>query len=75
MYKEASSLLKSKEDKIDDDVLNKATYTKAVIKETFRMNPISVGVGRILQNDAILSGYQVPKDVSYFIKSLLSHDH
>lgn len=39
----------------------KATYCRAVLKESLRLNPISIGVGRILNKDAILSGYQVPK--------------
>lgn len=46
------------------DVLRKALYTKAVIKEGLRLNPISIGVGRILQTDVIISGYQIPKGVS-----------
>lgn len=46
------------------NVLRRASYTKAVIKESLRLNPISVGVGRILQTDVVLNGYQVPKGVS-----------
>lgn len=36
-------------------------YTRSVLKETHRMNPISVGVGRILDTDAMFSGFHVPK--------------
>lgn len=43
--------------------MNKLTYCKAVLKETFRLNPVSVGVGRITNSDLILSGYHVPKEV------------
>ncbi|XP_074102939.1 cytochrome P450 302a1, mitochondrial [Cotesia typhae] len=39
--------------------LRDATYTKAVIKETFRMNPISVGVGRILAVDTVLNNFHI----------------
>ncbi|KAK1120079.1 hypothetical protein K0M31_012803 [Melipona bicolor] len=46
---------------ITADVLKSASYTKAVIKESLRLNPISVGIGRILQTDTVLNGYQVPK--------------
>ena len=45
-------------------ILKQASYTKAVIKETFRMNPISIGVGRILKTDTILNGYRVPQGVT-----------
>lgn len=51
---------------ITAETLRNAIYTKAVIKETFRLNPISVGIGRILQTDVVLSGYRVPKGVVYF---------
>ena len=40
-------------------------YFRAVLKEVFRLNPISVGVGRILTKDLILSGYHVPKQVNF----------
>lgn len=49
---------------VTPDVLRNASYTKSVIKESLRLNPISVGIGRILQTDVILNGYQVPKGVS-----------
>lgn len=40
------------------------TYTRAVLKESFRLNPISVGFGRILNKELVLSGYHVPAGVS-----------
>lgn len=48
------------------------TYSKAVLKETFRLNPVSVGVGRNLNTDLILSGYHVPKGVSVSNLNILS---
>ncbi|XP_011263096.1 cytochrome P450 302a1, mitochondrial [Camponotus floridanus] len=58
---EATALLINRTSPITAETLRNAIYTKAVIKETFRMNPISVGIGRILQTDVILSGYRVPR--------------
>ncbi|CAK9801790.1 Cytochrome P450 302a1, mitochondrial [Anthophora plagiata] len=58
---EAMQLLDHHNQPITVDVLRNASYTKAVIKESLRLNPISVGIGRILQTDVILSGYRVPK--------------
>ena len=34
---------------------------KSIVKENFRLHPISVGIGRTLASDAIFSGYHVPK--------------
>lgn len=59
LYSEACCLLNRRYTITSQD-FNQATYTKAVIKETFRMNPVSVGVGRILAKNAVLSGYVVP---------------
>ncbi|KAL0132045.1 hypothetical protein PUN28_000074 [Cardiocondyla obscurior] len=58
---EAVTLLTDPTSPITTEILRNATYTKAVIKETFRLNPISVGIGRILQTDVVLNGYRVPK--------------
>jgi ecdysteroid 25-hydroxylase CYP302A1 len=64
LYEESCRLLVKPSCAITTSVLAKAQYTKAVLKETFRMNPISVGIGRILAEDTIFSGYCVPKGVS-----------
>lgn len=61
LYEESCKLLSEPNSPITGAVLSQAQYTKAVVKENFRMNPISVGIGRILAHDAILSGYHVPK--------------
>lgn len=65
MSKELDALM-SKHSIITEQMLTQATYTRAVMKEIFRMNPISVGIGRILAKDAVLSGYFVPAGVRYF---------
>ncbi|XP_018342302.1 PREDICTED: cytochrome P450 302a1, mitochondrial isoform X2 [Trachymyrmex septentrionalis] len=58
---EAAALLTDPMSPITAEILRNATYTKAVIKETFRLNPLSVGIGRILQTDVVLSGYHIPE--------------
>lgn len=62
---ETTQLLKNHNEPISINILRNASYTKAVIKESLRLNPISIGIGRILQTDVVLSGYKVPKGVSY----------
>lgn len=64
-------ILPSKKSLVTDDVLREATYAKAVLKESFRLRPISVGIGRVLDSDVEFSGYDVPKGVKgkhYFVK-------
>lgn len=66
VFQEALNVLPNYDtDKITADKLaHQLTYSKAVLKETFRLNPVSVGVGRASNTDLILSGYNVPKGVS-----------
>lgn len=63
MFAELNELT-SVEGFVTEDMLQKSVYTKAVIKEVHRMNPVSVGVGRILAEDALLSNYHVPAGVN-----------
>ncbi|XP_063220343.1 cytochrome P450 302a1, mitochondrial isoform X2 [Bacillus rossius redtenbacheri] len=61
LHEESCKLLSRVDCLVTAEMLSEAQYTKAVIKESFRLNPISVGIGRILAQDAVLSGYNVPK--------------
>lgn len=65
VYEEAKKFMSGKHDPIEGDALRTdIPYTRAVLKEVFRLNPISVGVGRILNKDTVFSSYEVPKGVS-----------
>jgi len=44
---------------IDQSTLKHFRYGKLVLKETLRLYPISVGIGRVLQSDEIIGGYMV----------------
>lgn len=64
LFDEALKILPKIDDLLTPSMMNsEIPFARAVLKETFRMNPISVGVGRILNKDMILSGYHVPKNV------------
>ncbi|KAG7158381.1 probable cytochrome P450 49a1 [Homarus americanus] len=46
--------------------LAQLSYLKAVIKESMRIFPIVIGVGRTLDKDVVLSGFLVPKGWAAF---------
>lgn len=64
MFIEAQALLPDNNTPVNYEILERAVYAKAVVKEMFRMNPISVGVGRILPEECVFSGYRVPAGVN-----------
>ena len=45
---------------VDQNALNKFSFAKVVLKESLRMFPVSVGVGRVLPDHVVFSGYHVP---------------
>ncbi|KAK9686524.1 Cytochrome P450 [Popillia japonica] len=61
LYRECKKLLPSPFSPITKEVLAEAYYAKAVLKESLRLRPISIGIGRILNQDAVFSDYNVPK--------------
>jgi ecdysteroid 25-hydroxylase CYP302A1 len=64
LYEESCRLLIEPNSPVTSAILAQAQYMKAVLKESLRLNPISIGIGRILAKDIVLSGYHVPKGVS-----------
>lgn len=70
MFEEALRVLPNEDDLLSPSIMNsEIPYTRAILKESLRLNPISVGVGRMLNNDAIFSGFHVPKQVKFLFLS------
>nr|QST15058.1 CYP362A5 protein [Diaphanosoma celebensis] len=61
LRKEVLSVVGPRGAPVTVDALNQLRYLKACVKESIRLMPAGSGVARILANDAVLSGYQVPK--------------
>ncbi|XP_077488423.1 cytochrome P450 302a1, mitochondrial-like isoform X2 [Amblyomma americanum] len=57
---ELLSLLPGKDSKLSMQQLQGASYLRACIKESLRLSPIAIGVGRVLSEDIVLSGYNIP---------------
>ncbi|KAJ6215969.1 hypothetical protein RDWZM_010469 [Blomia tropicalis] len=45
---------------------------KAVIKETLRLNPISIGVGRLTTEPLIIGGYRIPEETMIITQNQVS---
>ncbi|KAJ8732686.1 hypothetical protein PYW07_015285 [Mythimna separata] len=61
VFDEISALLPTKDTKINSCIVSKAVYVKSCIKESLRLNPVSIGVGRLTQKDIALKGYLIPE--------------
>ncbi|CAN7995760.1 unnamed protein product [Ixodes hexagonus] len=60
LFLELRRFLPEKDSHLDLEQLQNATYLRACIRESLRLSPIAIGVGRILPEDVVLSGYNVP---------------
>ncbi|XP_017482732.1 PREDICTED: cytochrome P450 302a1, mitochondrial-like isoform X1 [Rhagoletis zephyria] len=73
LSEEACRVLPSRKTLLTPDALRtEVPYARAVLKEVFRLNPISVGVGRILNKDLVLSGYHVPKGTVVVTQNMIA---
>ncbi|KAF5298333.1 hypothetical protein FQR65_LT01111 [Abscondita terminalis] len=61
LFQECRRLLPEPDSPVTKEVLSQAQYAKAVLKESLRLRPISVGIGRILDKDAQFSNFNVPR--------------
>ncbi|XP_041976410.1 cytochrome P450 302a1, mitochondrial-like [Aricia agestis] len=61
LFNDILTLLPNKDMDITPETLSKAVYLKSCVKESLRLNPVAIGVGRVLQDDLILKGYLIPK--------------
>ena len=71
LYREIQQVLPNGQTPINVGALANLKYLKATVKEAMRLNPVSIGVGRILPEDGSFSGYFVPKDVMQKITQTL----
>ncbi|ALC43029.1 dib [Drosophila busckii] len=73
VYEEALKLLPDAQQPLSAEAMRTGiTYTRAVLKESLRLNPISIGFGRILNQDTVLSGYFVPKGTTVVTQNMVA---
>ncbi|KAA0195942.1 Cytochrome P450 CYP302A1 [Hyalella azteca] len=57
---ETHALMATSHGRVTEDVLRAAKYTRAALKESMRLIPISIGIGRINYSPILLRGYHIP---------------
>lgn len=55
--------LPNKDSPITNEILEELPYLKAVVKETTRLAPATVGGMRTMTEDSVFCGYRIPKGV------------
>ena len=69
---EINSVLKSRSDSLSMEKLSQMSYLKACVKETMRMTPVSIGVGRVTTQRMIIDDYIVPKGTQIITQNQVS---
>jgi cytochrome P450 family 12 len=69
LRQEILKILPTKDSVLDVKSLDNVPYLRAVIKESFRIYPVTNGNLRRLKQDVVLQGYQIPKGVSNFARA------
>ncbi|XP_061710510.1 cytochrome P450 302a1, mitochondrial [Cydia pomonella] len=72
LFQEALTILPSKDSPLTPEALSKAHYLRSCVKESLRLNPVSIGVGRLLQKDIVLKGYHIPKDTVIVTQNMVA---
>ncbi|XP_047479347.1 cytochrome P450 302a1, mitochondrial-like isoform X1 [Penaeus chinensis] len=72
LAEESKTLLEESGGIVTSKVLAKSRYLKAIVKESFRLHPVSVGVGRITTEDTVIRGYRIPKNTVIVTQNQIS---
>jgi cytochrome P450 len=64
LYEEIRKYVNPEEPVISEDKIEKMVLLKATLSEVYRLYAVASLIGRQLQQDVVLNGYQVPKGVS-----------
>lgn len=67
LREEVLKILPNKDSKLDIKSLDSIPYMRAVVKESLRLFPVTMGNMRSLKQDIVIQGYVIPKDVNIFI--------
>ncbi|CAH2107407.1 unnamed protein product [Euphydryas editha] len=72
VFEELLLLMPEKDTEVTSDIISKAVYLRSCVKESLRLNPVSIGVGRLLQQDIVLKGYLIPKDTVIVTQNMVA---
>ena len=61
LREEIGLLLDETDGQFNEKHLNSIPFLKACVKETMRLQPVSIGIGRVTDKELVLRGYRVPE--------------
>ena len=61
LREEISELLSKTNGQFNELFLNSIPYLKACVKETMRLQPVSIGIGRVTDQELVIRDYRIPK--------------
>ncbi|XP_076374008.1 cytochrome P450 302a1, mitochondrial-like isoform X2 [Tachypleus tridentatus] len=75
LRKEMFDVLPNTQSQLTSSALSSMSYLKATIKESLRLNPVAIGVGRVLPEDIVLSGYRIPAGTMVILHNQVACRH
>nr|ARN17939.1 cytochrome P450-16 [Cephus cinctus] len=72
IYQELKMILPDPTVSLTTKHLDQAVYTKAFVREVFRVYSTVIGNGRTLQHDTVICGYKIPKGVQVVFPTLVT---
>ncbi|KAH0558311.1 hypothetical protein KQX54_015586 [Cotesia glomerata] len=72
IYRELKTILPDPSVPLTMKHLDQAAYTKAFVREVFRVYSTVIGNGRTLQNDTVICGYHIPKGVQVVFPTIVT---
>ncbi|XP_044012973.1 probable cytochrome P450 301a1, mitochondrial [Aphidius gifuensis] len=72
IFKELEKIIPDPSVPLTTKHLDQAIYTKAFIREVFRVYSTVIGNGRTLQHDTVICGYHIPKGVQVVFPTLVT---
>lgn len=74
LREELKKVVLGENDALTSDMLENLPYLRAVIKETFRLHPLTAVISRKVSEDVVISGFQIHKGTDVVLATSMSNE-